>query len=182
MKQFPTVLTVVIGMALLLATFAHAKPKDPVGPKQAAKLECQAQKQADAGAFAATYGRRGMSSCADGKRLEARGEIRDSRKQCREERDESRAAFKQTYGNNRNGKNASGRCVSSKVRADRQQDRSEFKNAAQECREERGDTEESRAAFEEKYGTKKDLPLYRPQPRNAFGNCVSSKVRQNNRD
>jgi hypothetical protein len=47
-----------------------------------------------------------------------------------------------------------------------QNDRS---NAAQECREERGTTPESREAFRQRYGTNKNK-------RNAFGKCVSRRA------
>jgi hypothetical protein len=44
-----------------------------------------------------------------------------------------------------------------------------FKNAAKECKDERGTTAESRQAFADKYGTNTNK-------RNAFGKCVSGKV------
>ena len=43
-------------------------------------------------------------------------------------------------------------------------------NAAQECREERGTTETSRAAFRDFYGTNEN-------GRNAFGKCVSRRAK-----
>ena len=45
------------------------------------------------------------------------------------------------------------------------------KSAARECREERGETAESRAAFREAYGTNANK-------RNAFGKCVSGKAKE----
>jgi hypothetical protein len=45
------------------------------------------------------------------------------------------------------------------------------RNAAQECREERGDTAASREAFRNKYGTNGNK-------KNAFGKCVSQKARE----
>ena len=44
----------------------------------------------------------------------------------------------------------------------------EQKNAAQECDAERGETQETRKAFEDKYGSNGNK-------RNAFGKCVSQK-------
>ena len=44
------------------------------------------------------------------------------------------------------------------------------RNAAQECRAERGDTDASRAAFREKYGTNANMS-------NALGKCVSQKAK-----
>jgi hypothetical protein len=48
------------------------------------------------------------------------------------------------------------------------QEITDFKNAAKECDNERGDTDTSRAAFAAKYGTNGNK-------RNAFGKCVSQK-------
>ncbi len=132
-----TVLVAAASITLLAPGPAQAKPKDPIGPEQAARLECKAQKRADAAAFAATYGGRGMSACVAGERPEAKGAIRSSRTACQGERRESRRGFKRTYGNEGNGKHAFNRCVSSKVRSERKREQSEFKNAAEECREER---------------------------------------------
>lgn len=47
----------------------------------------------------------------------------------------------------------------------------ERKSAAEECDTERGDTDESRKAFEAKYGKNGNK-------RNAFGKCVSQKARE----
>ena len=43
-------------------------------------------------------------------------------------------------------------------------------NAAQECRAERGDSDVTREAFKDKYGTNKNK-------RNAFGKCVSQTAK-----
>ena len=43
-------------------------------------------------------------------------------------------------------------------------------NAAQECRAERGDSDATREAFKDKYGTNKNN-------RNAFGKCVSQNAK-----
>ena len=48
-------------------------------------------------------------------------------------------------------------------------------NASRECREERGDTEASREAFAEKYGTNANN-------KNAFGKCVSQKAKEDGED
>jgi hypothetical protein len=76
-------------------------------------------------------------------------------------------AFQETYGTNKNRSNAHGKCVSKHVRGLDEQ----HKNAAQQCREERGTTPESQAAFDAKYGTGKNKS-------NAFGKCVSQKARE----
>jgi hypothetical protein len=46
-----------------------------------------------------------------------------------------------------------------------------FKNAAKACKDERGSTAESKQAFADKYGTNANK-------RNAFGKCVSGKVKK----
>ena len=106
---------------------------------------------------------------------------RHASKECRAERGSDPAtqeAFRQKYGTNENGKNAFGKCVSGKAKKAEQQEDAEdlaaieaTKNAAKECDAERGDTAESRAAFQEKYGTNKNK-------KNAFGKCVSGKVHE----
>lgn len=181
MKYQAILFAALLTVGVLTSATAAAKPKDAVSPTKAAQQTCEAEKRVDRDAFSQTYGNSGMGRCVAEGRSEARDTIRTSTEDCREQRgrsDRSHSAFKRTYAS-RGGNNALKRCVSSGVRSERRQNDSEFKNAAQECRAERGDTDESRAAFEEKYGTKKgDMPLYRPQPQNAFGKCVSSKVGQ----
>jgi hypothetical protein len=98
-------------------------------------------------------------------------------------------AFRQAYGTNRNGRNSFGKCVSKRRRA---QERLRM-NAARECLAER---EADPAAFMEKYGPAGGgtadggtagggtaggepgaLSATGGGPRNAFGKCVSTKVR-----
>jgi hypothetical protein len=93
--------------------------------------------------------------------------------ECRFERGSTpatREAFADHYGTNRNKRNAFGKCVSAKAR-DEAQERSDAQaGAPQACRDERGTTDESRAAFALKYGTNKN-------GKNAFGKCVSGKAK-----
>lgn len=63
------------------------------------------------------------------------------------------------------------KCVKLKVQALRADRREALENAAKECKEERGDTEDSREAFRTKYGSNEN-------GRNAFGKCVSENVRK----
>jgi hypothetical protein len=67
-------------------------------------------------------------------------------------------AFQDTYGTNKNKRNAFGKCVSATVRLVHNTNA----NAARECKDERATDP---ATFEQNYGSKK----------NAFGKCVSSK-------
>ena len=77
-------------------------------------------------------------------------------KECRAERGTTaatREAFKVRYGTNENGKNAFGKCVSSRSKSEEAQRESAAKNAAKECKSERS---ADPAAFASKYGTNKN--------------------------
>lgn len=88
-----------------------------------------------------------------------------AQKICRAERANLGATlFRQTYGTNKNRRNAFGKCVSKKAKAVE----SARKNAAKECKDERA---LDPAAFAAKYGTGKN-------GRNAFGKCVSQKAKE----
>ena len=97
---------------------------------------------------------------------------KNAAKKCKAERTKLGVqAFKDKYGTNANKANAFGKCVSGMVK--KTEDENEAaeneqaeKNAAKECKAERGTTEQSIAAFKEKYGTNANKA-------NAFGKCVS---------
>jgi hypothetical protein len=98
---------------------------------------------------------------------------KNAAKECKAERDADPAAFTETYGTGK-GKNAYGKCVSQKAKADEQeqeqQDAAEDDaqvNAAQECKTERKADPD---AFAAQYGTNGNK-------RNAFGKCVSQKAK-----
>jgi hypothetical protein len=99
---------------------------------------------------------------------------RNAAQECRFERgstDATREAFALQYGTNHNHKNAFGKCVSAKAREESQERADAAANAPQACRAEQGTTDESRAAFAQKYGTNKN-------GKNAFGKCVSAKAQE----
>jgi hypothetical protein len=73
--------------------------------------------------------------------------------------------FEQFYGENENGKNAFGKCVSSKSKQDVTSQQAATVKAAKQCKAMRAS---SRSEFDAAYGTK----------RNAFGKCVSSKAKE----
>jgi hypothetical protein len=171
----------VIALALLVpASAAQAAPTK--ADKREAQKECRAERgttDATREAFKAKY--KNFGDCVSGKAHEANAERKEARKnasqECREERAADREAFAEKYGTNANKRNAFGKCVSAKAKAkqaaDDAQDAAEAAartNAAQECDAERGETSQSRKAFEEKYGTNHNK-------RNAFGKCVSQKVK-----
>lgn len=74
--------------------------------------------------------------------------------------------FEQFYGTvNSNGKNAFGKCVSSKVKKDVTSQQAATVSAAKQCKAMRAN---QKADFDAAYGTKQ----------NAFGKCVSSKAKK----
>ena len=174
----------VLGIVIALAVFAvpagAAMAKTSKADRQEAKKECRAERgttDATREAFKAKWG--GFGHCLHQTAREAKAERkaahRNAAKDCREERGDtadSIAAFRDKYGTNANKKNAFGKCVSQKAKAQRQeQDQEdaaqaeETKNAAQECDAERT---ADRKAFEDKYGANKNK-------KNAFGKCVSQR-------
>jgi hypothetical protein len=108
-------------------------------------------------------------------------------KACRAERgttDASKAAFAAKYGTNHNKRNAFGKCVSQQAKAKqkarlRKQQEQQSSTSTQDddhaaavkaCRDERGTTDASEAAFKQKYGTNENKS-------NAFGKCVSAQAK-----
>ena len=84
------------------------------------------------------------------------------------------AAFADKYGENANGKNAFGKCVSTRAKQhkdemddDDAEHAAEFRSAAKRCAAERDKVGE--AKFAEKYGDNANK-------RNAFGKCVSKRL------
>jgi hypothetical protein len=117
-------------------------------------------------------------ACAPASALAAKPSTTDRQnaaKECRAERGSSaatREAFKH-WGTNKNKKNAFGKCVSARARAEQRQTIAAVTNAAKECMAERA---LNPAAFALKYGTNNPNAKY-PNPGNAFGKCVSGKAK-----
>jgi hypothetical protein len=167
MRKTMIICVAMLSAALAFAAVASAGKNNKTAKKLAAQ-QCKAEKKADKAAFKATYGKRAMRTCKKGEKSEIKGEIRNASQECRAEREADRDLFKETYGKNKNGKNAFGKCVSSKVKEDVAEEIEAFKNAAKECKAEREDV--GKEAFKEEYGSNKNK-------RNALGKCVSSKVK-----
>ena len=182
-------IAIVCGLAVSLVLPAGALAVKPVDKRNAAK-ECRAERGGDPAtqeAFRVKYGTNANGKNAFGKCVsqktreeaaERRAARRNAAKECREERAQDEAAFTEKYGTNENDKNAFGKCVSAKAKSLQQEQDAEdqkvidaTKNAARECDSERGETPESQAAFNAKYGTNEN-------DKNAFGKCVSGKVRE----
>jgi hypothetical protein len=177
------VLMVVVTLALFALPAGTAAAKTSKADKAEAKKECRALRGDTAAtreAFKLQF--KSFGACVNAKAREAKAERKaahtNASRECREERTADADAFREKYGTNGNKKNAFGKCVSQKAKAERQEQDQEDAaaaeaqtNAAQACDEERGDTAETRKAFEDKYGTNHNK-------KNAFGKCVSQKAHE----
>jgi len=171
--------------ALVAPAAASAQDPTPQDFKNASKYCKDLKKRSGAENFKSMFRNHGacVSKTAKQTAREDAQQQKEAKKnasqQCREERgttDESIKAFNEKYGSNKNAKNAFGKCVSQKAKQNKAeadaQDKQEQKNqlnAARQCRQERGSTDESIKAFNDKYGTNRNK-------RNAFGKCVSQKA------
>jgi hypothetical protein len=157
--------------ATLIAAFALslvAAPQALAGPHglavKAAKTACRAElEKLGREGFRAAYGTHPLRSCVRQHLPDARESVRNAAQECRAEREGDPAAFAEDYGENGNGRNAFGKCVSRKVRDDIAEEVRETVNAARQCREERRADPDKFAAD---YGS----------ARNAFGKCVSQNA------
>jgi hypothetical protein len=88
-----------------------------------------------------------------------------------------RANFNTMFAKNKNGKNAYGKCVSTKTREEAAARQAAHSNAAKDCKSEQAMSEDSFKAahsgqtFAQTYGAKND--------KSAYGKCVSTKAKQN---
>ena len=114
MSRIITVCVAVLSIALLSAAGAGAAEKLKSAKGTAAK-QCAAEKKADKVAFKATYGKRAMRTCQKGPKAEDVAEFKNAARACKAERDADAEGFRETYGT-KNGKNALGKCISSKVK------------------------------------------------------------------
>jgi hypothetical protein len=166
--------------AALVVAPASAPAKPDESEKDAAKAQCKAERgksRVTREAFKATY--HSFSRCVSENAAEEETENetahKNAAKECKAERDDDPAAFRTEYGENKNGKNAFGKCVSEKARegkaemdAEDAQEAKEFRNAAKACAAERKTMGDE--MFAETYGENKN-------GKNAFGKCVSRKTR-----
>jgi hypothetical protein len=160
---------IILSALAVMAAPAAAVAKPSKADRREAQKECRAERgdtDATREAFNEKY--RNFGDCVSQNAREAAAERKAARKaaarECREEGNES------------------DKCVSRKAKAERAEqdaedaeEAEEQKNAAKECDTERGETAESRKAFEDKYGTNANK-------RNAFGKCVSQKAREADED
>jgi hypothetical protein len=170
MRRIITIGCGVLCAALLAgAVTAAGNPTSDSHARNLAAKQCAAEKKADRGAFRSLWGRHAMRNCIRGTVGQLSTELKNAAKECRAERDADAVAFRNNYGTaHSQGRNAFGKCVSSKVHDEIAADVAAFKNAAKECRAER---DADADAFRDTYGTAHS------RGRNAFGKCVSSKVK-----
>jgi hypothetical protein len=172
-----------LALALVLPAGASAAPQPDNADKRAAKAECKTLRggtDATREAFLTLH--RSFGACVSAK---AREEAREEKTahtnaawECKEERESLGVEpFRDSYGMNDNDRNAFGKCVSEKAKAKEaaaderdQQQAKAFKKAAKGCAAER---EAGAQAFRTTYGTEN------VDYKNAFGKCVSRKVREN---
>jgi hypothetical protein len=161
-------LILVAALALVLPATAAAAPKEPT-PDDMARAACKTEKHTmGTQLFKTTYNAKStskaMAACIAKAEPAAEDAAKNAAKACKAERDANPALFATTYGTNKNGKNAFGKCVSGKAKAETQDEAEDRANAAKTCKALKRDDPE---AFEEAYGTRK----------NAFGKCVSATAR-----
>jgi hypothetical protein len=167
-------LLVFVAGLLALPALAVAGSPPSAADSAAAQKQCAAERNAMGPAvFKLTYGTNANRSNAFGKCVSKRASQNAQNRsnasaQCRAERDADPAAFAAKYGTGPNHKNAFGRCVSIKAKAAATAQVDATINAAKQCWTER---KADPAAFRAKYGTNANKS-------NAFGKCVSGKVRQ----
>lgn len=111
-----------------------------------------------------------MTACLAGQVQTASSAAKNAAMECKLEQADPAFAgahggetFAQFYGTNANGKNAFGKCVSSKATESVEDAQHATLNAARKCKDERS---KGAQAFADNYGTNKNK-------RNAFGKCVS---------
>ena len=113
-------MTVAIGLvaALVVPSAAAAEKKPEKGDTRTAVAQCKSERgksKATREGFKSKYGT--MSRCVRQKAEQRKDAQENAAKACKAEHDEIGAkAFAEKYGTNRNGRNAFGKCVSSKVR------------------------------------------------------------------
>jgi hypothetical protein len=181
-------LTCAVLVAAIAPTAASAADPAPSDFKNAAHY-CKALKKASGANFASMFGTKknayGKCVSSTAKKQAAKDEKQaaeaktNAAKECKAERGDAGFAaahggktFEQFYGTNKDGKNAYGKCVSSKAKQHKAEADDEDKakqddrvNAAKQCKAaKKGDPDQ----FADDYGTR----------RNAFGKCVSSTAKK----
>jgi hypothetical protein len=163
-----------IGLVVALSVPALAIAGDPSpSDKAAAVKQCSSERDGmGAAPFKLLYGTNANRSNAFGKCVSKLAQQNEqaglnAAAQCRSERSADATSFATKYGTGKNRANAFGRCVSMKAKAASENREQATENAAKACWTER---KADPAAFKMKYGTNLNKS-------NAFGKCVSGKVK-----
>jgi len=159
-------------VALCVPALGLANAPSPADKAAAAKQCATERSGMTSDAFKALYGTNANKSNAFGKcvsKLAQQNEQAQSNAaaKCRSERSADPDAFKANYGTGKNHANAFGKCVSGKAKAAEAARVASTTNAAKACWTERKADPD---AFKAKYGTNANKS-------NAFGKCVSGKVK-----
>jgi hypothetical protein len=161
-------LGVVLALALPAAAAALAQD-GAVSPEALATKACKTERtEMGAKTFKATYAAKSMAkakkACLAKNGVTAEDAVHNAAQECRAERDADPATFGQNYeGVNVNGRNAFGKCVSTKAKAQSEEATDDRVEAADTCKGLKKDAE----AFKAEFGDKK----------NAFGKCVSKTAK-----
>jgi hypothetical protein len=158
---------------LAVPAWAAAKSPPSAADRAAAVSQCRSERGAmGAAAFKLLYGTNANRSNAFGKCISKLAKQNQQNRsnaatQCRSERSADPAAFAAKYGTGKKHANAFGNCVSQTAKAAGAAQRQATVNAAKDCWTER---QADPAAFKDRYGTNTNKS-------NAFGKCVSGKVK-----
>jgi len=152
-------------LALALPAAALAAQGTP-SPEDLATTACKTEKsQMGTKTFKKTYvaksTAKAMKACLAKQGVVAETELKNAAQECRAERDADPVKFAE-YGTNANGKNAFGKCVSSKAKAASEENTEDRVAAAETC----------------KAMTKEDLHAAFGEKKNAFGKCVSTTAKE----
>ena len=159
--------------ALAVPAWAVAASPPSAADRAAAVTQCRNERASMGGpAFKLLYGTNANRSNAFGKCVSKLAKQNQQNRsnaaaQCRSERSADPAAFAAKYGTGKKHANAFGNCVSQTAKAAGAAQRQATVNAAKDCWTER---QADPAAFKAKYGTNTNKS-------NAFGKCVSGKVK-----
>jgi hypothetical protein len=154
-------------MALVLPAAALAQEGTP-SPTALATTACKTEKaQMGTKTFKQTYAARSVAkatkACLAKQGVVAETELKNAAQECKAEREADPVAFAD-WGTNENGRNAYGKCVSSKAKAASEEATADRVSAADTCNTLKQDA----AAFKTAFGEK----------RNAFGKCVSKTAKE----
>ena len=167
------ILYLCVTAALAVPAWAVAASPPSAADRAAATNQCSSERTAmGATAFKLLYGTNANRSNAFGKCVSKLAQQNEQNQtnaaaQCRSERSADPAAFAAKYGTGKKHANAFGNCVSQKAKAAAAAQQQATVNAAKACWTER---QADPAAFKAKYGTNTNKS-------NAFGKCVSGKVK-----